>query len=847
MLPESFIEEESPEEEVEPMIVSVELSDKENLEVYPHRLLADEGWGQTNEAKGPMIVAIELKSARVLEEQGRSPLTEGREVAGNSEAQTMAQQVETPVEQDDREEVDRGHRSAQEEAAVRMEDEQEDRIQQAAVQEVEMPVAVEDSARPQPSSSADTAPQAGGEQPVETHEKPDKVESSCMPDQHAAPDVTGEETRASDELTPLDVKVEEPDQITVPDVSAQEPSGELEQTSQINTPPESCPMEEQKYEEEPKQYMEEEEPPSPTKEEEERFQEPTQRMEDEQRFQEPTAPKEEEESLQEPTQHTEEVEQLHEEVMKEQKVNMPAESLPGNTSESVENSTEGDMREGTQQEQHEVESSERRQEDTGDSRELDQPVEQMEFGQPEAIATEMVDETEQQIGAEVLLPPAVDERGGGEPCDEGSVGGRAEGEGVGTVLQEESKLEQPAELGELCTQAEGPAESDREAMEAKQTEYEHPLTEQQDKETADSSGMLPPAGEESGISPPAGEDSGISPPAGEESEVSPPAGEESGISPPAGEESGVSPPADEKSGVLPPAGEESEVSPLAGEESGISPPADEELTERVSTGDSNLMGQVKGAAHETDTGPGTMPKGEAEMEVRTPGEEEERNGVESAKGEEEGQDNHLRDHKSVAQMQEGEESQWGEGDKPSAEEGRDLKPDLANPKEVEQGEESAAASGERAAGEGQGVDEAKLDSGSDLEQGGTDATPPQEEGEVSLLVESGQIDVDVLVHAEEDDLSVFSTEAAEAQALTTTRDRDRKAKHSSSSRRSNGHSRKREQVASSRSGNSHTRNSPPDNSKRQREHKPEVGALKQDVSAVISCRSFSVHLPFLIV
>lgn len=271
------------------------------------------------------------------------------------------------------------------------------------------------------------------------------------------------------------------------------------------------------------------------------------------------------------------------------------------------------------------------------------------------------------------------------------------------------------------------------------------------------------------------------------------------------------------------------------------------------------MGEGESTEHGMDTGPGAKPNDEADMEVDAP-EEEERNGMESVKGgEEEGSNTYVQDCESVddksAQKQveeeEGEENQGGERNRPSQGESGDANPDpSANPKEQEQeteyveaveaagrdnpGEESTMASDERAAGgdanrEGQGVDEAKPDSGSNLEQGSADAPPPQKEGEVSQLsLESGQIDVDVLVHAEEDDLSVFSTEAAEAQALTTTRDRDKKAKHSSSSRRSNGYSRKREQVASSRSGTapSQTRKSPPDNSKRQREHKSEVSTLK---------------------
>jgi len=220
VLPESFIKEETPEEEAEPMIVSVELSSKENLEVYPHRQLADEGWGQINENKGPMIVAIELKSAKVHEEQGSpSPLTEGREVAGNSQA--MVQQVETAVKQAEVGEVE-SRQSAQEEAAVKIKDGQGDHIQQAAVSQVEMPVAVEDSAPPQPVSSPDVAAQAAkaSEQPVgdiaETHEQPMKVELSLMHDQLATPDVKGGESLTVDELTPLDVKVDE-----APGVSAQ--------------------------------------------------------------------------------------------------------------------------------------------------------------------------------------------------------------------------------------------------------------------------------------------------------------------------------------------------------------------------------------------------------------------------------------------------------------------------------------------------------------------------------------------------------------------------------------------------------------------------------------------------
>ena len=499
VLPESFIKEETPEEEAEPMIVSVELSSKENLEVYPHGQLADEGWGQINENKGPMIVAIELKSAKVHEEQGSpSPLTEGREVAGNSQA--MAQQVETAVKQAEVGETGSRQRSAQEEAAVKIKDGQGDHIQQAAVSKVELPVVVEDSAPPQPVSSPDVAAQAAkvSEQPVgdiaEIHEQPVKVELSLIHDQLATPDVKGGESLTVDELTPLDVKVDE-----APGVSAQEPSAELEQTSQINTPPESCPMEEQRYEEQPTQCTEED-------------------------------------RLQEPTPHIEE--EVHEEVVMEERmpeVSPPSENMPKNSPQSVESATEGNTRGESQHEQQkEVEPSEGREEDeTTADRELDRPVgllvdgeQKMELDQPEDIANkleEMVEEIEQQVGAEVLLPPAVADKSGerSQPCDEGSVdvGGRAEGEGVWAVQPEGSVLEQPTELGEQYTQAEEPVESDHETMEAKQTECELPVKEQQDK--ADSGGVLPPAGEESGVLPPAGEESGVLPPAGEENGVSP--------------------------------------------------------------------------------------------------------------------------------------------------------------------------------------------------------------------------------------------------------------------------------------------------------------------------------------
>lgn len=50
----------------------------------------------------------------------------------------------------------------------------------------------------------------------------------------------------------------------------------------------------------------------------------------------------------------------------------------------------------------------------------------------------------------------------------------------------------------------------------------------------------------------------------------------------------------------------------------------------------------------------------------------------------------------------------------------------------------------------------------------TEAAVPEE-----VSTESGQIEVAVLVHAEEDDLSVFSTEAAEAQKIASSREKER--------------------------------------------------------------------------
>ena len=72
--------------------------------------------------------------------------------------------------------------------------------------------------------------------------------------------------------------------------------------------------------------------------------------------------------------------------------------------------------------------------------------------------------------------------------------------------------------------------------------------------------------------------------------------------------------------------------------------------------------------------------------------------------------------------------------------------------------------------------------------------PVEEVSRESGLLESGQIEVDVLLHAEEDDLSVFSAEAAEAdQALTFT------SSHSTGTRRkthSSPHHRPRQQLPS---------------------------------------------------
>ena len=107
-------------------------------------------------------------------------------------------------------------------------------------------------------------------------------------------------------------------------------------------------------------------------------------------------------------------------------------------------------------------------------------------------------------------------------------------------------------------------------------------------------------------------------------------------------------------------------------------------------------------------------------------------------------------------------------------------------------------------------------------EGGVRAAPTEE---VSLSLESSQIDDHVLVYAEEDDFSVFSTEAAEAQALASTTARghirDRNAKHSSSERLGN---RDREDVGSSRSrkGAGETRRSPSEERKRKKENGTEV-------------------------
>ena len=305
----------------------------------------------------------------------------------------------------------------------------------------------------------------------------------------------------------------------------------------------------------------------------------------------------------------------------------------------------------------------------------------------------------------------------------------------------------------------------------------------------------------------------------------------------------------QKGSAEPQEGEEA-AGPSGGE---VLAPVGEQITERETANSSAAVvveeEEEQGTEQKMETVPGAESVSEAECMTEKKGEESVMEPPERREEEEAGPMKEELEHNSVEEKVRVEGRR--EGNNPSQDEGEDPKPDIsANPANMEtvqpeakcgearqqrrnpsnqedpweESEVSGRAAGGDAGEEDQGVSETTLDSG--LEQGSVDTSSAQEEVS-QLALESGQIDVDVLVHAEEDDLSVFSTEAAEAVALATTRDRSRKAKHSPSSRRNSDYSRKREPVASSRSGKvaSQPRKSPPVDSKRQRNDKPEVSTI----------------------
>ena len=872
VLPESFIKEETPEVEVEPMIVSVELSNKEKLEVYSHKPV--ETSGHVRENKGPMIVAIELKSAQVQEEQGCDySHRNGCEAASNMDVQATAQQVETAASES-KGEGESGQGSAQEEAAVKTEDEQQKCVQQAVAPEVK------ESLPPQPVDVTPQAPDVGkqdAEVTAEVHQEPVKVQEPCVPGEGAPPSMmeevpkpatspeekpplpdeipcpdtkagdantpeeaddnsrtadekmeTGEDTPpesnphvlpaktdkdpcVSDETTPSDVKMEEhlasdeadvpdnakppaekshvpdeatppnekscvPDETTPPDVSMEE-----HLASDETKPPDKSCVPEPSAE---KSHVTDAEPLA----EKSCVSDETTPPAEESRVSDETTPPNEESCVSDETTHPNEESRVSDETTPPNEESRVSETTPPNEESHISDET------------------------TPPNEESCVPGEKMEEEQP-SVPDEKPSVSQEQHVPDNSTPPDVMDQCTSSRSNQAS--GTISPQGSHQHQEEPTRAEEGTD--EISSSKNAPGEN---ILEVVMLAESVPGEDVQLIEGAPEGNMS--------------ED-------GQREQV-----KEFECRGEGKEARRVELDAEQQMGSpQPEEGEETEkAEPRSGE---VLTSVEEPIKESETVNKSAAVGE-EGTEQEMETVPRGESVGEAECmeEEEGVGEPPQRKEVVEESMEEELEHNSVKE-KVTQKPMEGER----EDHNPSQDEEVEPKPDFsANPTNVESvqpetkcgetkqqrrspsnqedpWEESAVAgraAGGDAGGGDQGVSETTLDSG--LEQGSVDTSSAQEEVS-QLALESGQIDVDVLVHAEEDDLSVFSTEAAEAVALATTRDRSRKAKHSPSSWRNSDYSRKREPIASSRSGKvaSQPRKSPPVDSKRQRNDKPEVSAI----------------------
>ena len=793
VLPESFIKEETPEDEVEPMIVSVELSNKEKLEVYSHKPV--ETCGQVMENKGPMIVAIELKSAQVPEEQGNDySHRNGREAASNMDVQATAQQVETAASES-KGDGESGQGSAQGEAAVMTEDERQIDVQQAAAPEVKDPLppqpieitpqapdpckqdAEVTAGVQEPSAPGEVAPcsvveevpkQAASmeenppvpnevpctdtevgagdnscmaDEKMETGETTPPEDNPPMPDEAVLPGKMDKESCVSDETVPPNEKSHVSDETTPPDIKMEDP----------DAPDEAKPLDK-------KSHMSDKDEPSAKKSH---------------------VPEE----IKPPAHVPDEVEPPAE------KSCIPDEATPPNEKSRIPDGATPPNEK---------------------SRILDAPDEKME-------EEPCVPSSVPHVPDSSTPPDVTDQQSSSEPEQASETNAPQDGhqrQEEEPTQAEEGTDEIPCKENTTVENVSVPAESvPEEKMQSIEAAPEGDMTEDGRHEQVKDSECRGEGQVARGV----------------ESDTE-----------------------QQKGSAEPQEGEEAEKAGPGGGE--VLAPVEEQITERETANRSAAVvveeeEEEEGTEQKMETVPGAECVSEAECMIEKKGEESVMEPPERREEEEAGPMKEELEHNSVKEKVQVEGRR--DGNNPSQNEGEDPKPDISanpanmetvqpeakcgeakqqrrNPSNQEDPWEESEVAGRAAggdAGEGdQGVSETTLDSG--LEQGSVDTSSAQEEVS-QLALESGQIDVDVLVHAEEDDLSVFSTEAAEAVALATTRDRSRKAKHSPSSRRNSNYSRNREPVASSRSGKvaSQPRKSPPVDSKRQRNDKPEVSTI----------------------
>ena len=886
VLPESFIKEETPEDEVEPMIVSVELSNKEKLEVYPHKPV--ETCGQVKENKGPMIVAIELKSAQAPDEQGNDySHRNGREAASNMDVQATPQQVETAASES-KGEGESGRGSAQGEAAVMMEDERQIDVQQAAAPEVKDPLP------PQPIEITPQAPdpcKQHAEVTADAHQEPVPVEEPCVPVEVVSPSVV---EKVSKQVTSMEGEPSVPNEVPCTDTKARDAhvpkeaddnshmADEKMETGEATPPEDNPPM--------PSEVV------LPGK------------MDKESCVLDETMPPSEKSHVSEGTIPLD---------VKMEKPCVPDEAKPLDNKSRV-----PDKDKPSAKKSHVPDEAEPPAEKSHVPDEAEPPTEKSHVpdeAEPPAEMSQVPDEAkpppEKSYVADEAEPPVKKSHVPDEaepPAEKSRVPDEAEPPAENSRIPDEATP--PNEKSCIPDEATPPNEKshilDRPGEKMEEEEPNVPEVKSsvsQDLHVPDNS-TPPDIADQQSLSEPEQASETNTPQDGHQHQEEESTQAEKGTDEISCKEnitvenvSEVIIPAESvpeekiQSIEAAPEGDMAEdgqreqvkelewrgegqvargVEPDTEQQKGSAEPKEGEEVEKAGPGSGEVLAQIteretanssaavveeeeEGTEQKMETGPGAESVGEVECMTEKEGEENVMEPLERREEEEARPMKEELDHNSVK-----EKVQERDGNNPSQDEGEDPKPDIsANPVNMESvqpetkceetrqqrrnpsnqedpWEESEvvgrAAGGDAGEGDRQGVSKTALDSG--LEQDSVDTSSAQEEVS-QLALESGQIDVDVLVHAEEDDLSVFSTEAAEAVALATTRDRSRKAKHSPSSRRNSDYSRKREPVASSRSGKvaSQPRKSPPVDSKRQRNDKPEVSTITTKLEFVWSC------------